>query len=313
MIDLRRLQVLRMIAHHGTVTEAAKSMYLTPSAVSQQVRQLARDLGVTLLEPQGRRIQLTAAAYALLEHADELSAQWERIEGELQSYASGEHGLLRFCGFPSVLAALAAPAAARLRTEVPRLTVRLEEVETPDAFDRLLAGRTDLAIVEPGPGAPSPDDPRFEQQPLLDELQDVLLPEGHEAVRSDSLQLADLRHEQWIAPEPGACEQYQVVMVSMAAAGFTPQIAHHATEWSSQAALVASGLGVCLMPRLVEIPASYRVVRVPLTGEPKPSRRILTFIRRGGRQQPAIVHGLDALRAVAAELAARDLAAGEVA
>lgn len=292
-----------MIAHHGTVTEAAASMFLTPSAVSQQVRQLSRDLGVPLLEPRGRRVQLTAAAHALLERADELHTEWERIEAELQSYASGEHGFLRLCGFPSVLSALAAPATARLREELPTLTVRLEEVETRDAFDRLLGGRTDLAIVEPGADAPSPDDPRFEQQPLLDELQDVLLPKDHELVTSETIELADLRHEPWIAPEPGTCEQYQVVMVSMAAAGFTPRIAHHATEWATQAALVASGLGVCLMPRLVEIPASYGVVRVPLAGEPKPSRRILTFIRRGSRQQPAIVHGLEALRAVAAELA----------
>lgn len=319
MIDLRRLQVLRMIAHHGTVTEAARSMHLTPSAVSQQVRQLSRELGVSLLAPSGRRVQLTPAAQALLEHADELHAHWERVEADLQSYVAGEGGLLRLCGFPSALAALAVPAVRRLAELSPLLTVRLEEVGVEDAFDRLLSGRSDLAIVEPGPAAPSADDPRFEQQPLLDERQDVLLPADHELAGSPALPLADLRHESWIAPAPGTCDQYQRVMVAMAAAGFTPRIAHHATEWSTQIAMVAGGLGICLIPRLVEVPTRYDVVRVPLEGEPQASRRILTFVRRGSRQHPAIVHGLEALRAVVADLAAdlavanEPLAAGELA
>lgn len=301
MIDLRRLQVLRMVQHHGTVTAAARSMYLTPSAVSQQLRQLSAEVGLALVEPQGRRIQLTPAAHALLEHADDLHAEWERIQGDLRSYAVGESGRLRIGSFPTALAALAAPAAARLAVEAPRLTVQLTEVESPDAFDRLLAGSIDLAIVDPGSGQTSPDDPKFEQAPLLDERQDALLPCAHELARYETLELADLRHESWILPEPGSCEQQQIVTVAAGAAGFAPRIAHYSTEWSTTAALVAAGLGVCLLPRMVELPAKYAVTRVPLSGEPQPSRRLLTFIRRGSRQQPAIVKGLDALRAVAAE------------
>ncbi|HEV7628208.1 MAG TPA: LysR family transcriptional regulator, partial [Streptomyces sp.] len=43
MIDLRRLRVLRALAEHGTVTATAAALHLTPSAVSQQLRLLARD------------------------------------------------------------------------------------------------------------------------------------------------------------------------------------------------------------------------------------------------------------------------------
>ncbi|CAM5561239.1 hypothetical protein SALBM217S_09447 [Streptomyces griseoloalbus] len=64
MIDLRRLHVLRSVAHYGTVTAAARALHFTPSAASQQIRQLARDLGVDLLEPQGRGVRLTPAAEA---------------------------------------------------------------------------------------------------------------------------------------------------------------------------------------------------------------------------------------------------------
>ncbi|UXI82120.1 LysR family transcriptional regulator, partial [Streptomyces vinaceusdrappus] len=70
MIDLRRLHVLRAVSHYGTVTAAARALHFTPSAASQQIRQLARDLGVDLLEPQGRGVRLTPAAESLLAHAD---------------------------------------------------------------------------------------------------------------------------------------------------------------------------------------------------------------------------------------------------
>ena len=44
-VDLRRLHVLRMVHHHGTVTAAADALHLTPSAVSHQLRQLSRQMG----------------------------------------------------------------------------------------------------------------------------------------------------------------------------------------------------------------------------------------------------------------------------
>ncbi|CAM5656035.1 LysR family transcriptional regulator OS=Streptomyces tendae OX=1932 GN=GUR47_04055 PE=3 SV=1 [Streptomyces tendae] len=85
MIDLRRLHVLRAVAHYGTVTAAARALHFTPSAASQQIRQLARDLGVDLLEPQGRGVRLTAAAESLLAHADAIEARWDEAEQDLRA------------------------------------------------------------------------------------------------------------------------------------------------------------------------------------------------------------------------------------
>jgi molybdenum-dependent DNA-binding transcriptional regulator ModE len=58
-IDPRRLRVLREVGLRGTVTSAASGLHLTPSAVSQQIAALSRDLGVPLLEKTGRGVRLT--------------------------------------------------------------------------------------------------------------------------------------------------------------------------------------------------------------------------------------------------------------
>ena len=70
MID-SRLQVLRLFAGHGTVTATAEALHYTPSAVSSQLRTLAQDLGVVLLEPEGRGLRLTPAAHTLLSRCDD--------------------------------------------------------------------------------------------------------------------------------------------------------------------------------------------------------------------------------------------------
>src|SRR2546421_12114172 len=108
MIDLRRLHVLRAVAHYGTVTAAAQALHFTPSAASQQIRQLARDLGVDLLEPQGRGVRLTPAAESLLAHADAIAARWEQAEHDLRADHRDPAGLSRVSGFTVSVAELAA-------------------------------------------------------------------------------------------------------------------------------------------------------------------------------------------------------------
>src|ERR1700754_5083482 len=98
MVDLRRLRALRAVADHGTLAAAADALHLTPSAVSQQLSALERDVGHPLLEPSGRSVRLTPAAHVLLSHADALFAQLERLEGELAAQDSTPRGEVRVSG-----------------------------------------------------------------------------------------------------------------------------------------------------------------------------------------------------------------------
>ena len=79
MIDLRRLRALRELAERGTIAAAAEALHLTPSAVSQQLAALEREIGQPLVEPDGRSVRLTPAArgrglgLAALAHATDLA------------------------------------------------------------------------------------------------------------------------------------------------------------------------------------------------------------------------------------------------
>lgn len=302
MID-HRLRVLQVVADRGTISAAAEDLGYTPSAVSHQLRTLARELGVRLLEPDGRRVRLTPSATLLLARGEELIAHWEGIRAELQRASGGGLGRLRLAGFSTAASALLPPVAVEVMRQFPRTEVRIIEAEPEVCFEMLLAERVDVAVVVSTERLPPSDDRRFEQHPLAEDDLDLLLPAGHRLAARTSVSLAEAADEPWIMDRPGR-PYHQLVTMACAAAGFTPRQAHVVTEWDSGAALVAAGLGVALVPRLARLPADDLLVRVPVRGGAGPTRYIRTSIRRGTGEQPEIALALKELERVARQVAA---------
>lgn len=302
MIDVRRLSVLRAVAHYGTVTAAAQAMHLTTSAASQQVRALGRELGVTLLEPVGRRVQLSQAARDLLIHADAIEERWQQAQAALdQASARPLTGMLQLCGFPTAVSTLLAPLATRLRRRHPCLAVRIVESEPAASFDLLFSGAADLAIIEAIPDGPPLTDRRFDQRPLLRDPFDLLVPANHALTERDTITLTDAATEPWILGMPASSSR-QHTLAACSAAGFSPHIAHEAREWAVVASLVAHGLGVALVPRLAQLPSELTLTRLTPAGPPEPFRQFLTCIRRGSHEHPAISEALSHLASLAADL-----------
>lgn len=301
MIDVRRLSVLRAVAHYGTVTAAAQALHLTPSAASQQVRALGRELGVTLLEPDGRRVRLSQAARDLLVHADAIEERWQQAQAALAAAARPLTGMLQLCGFPTAVSTLLAPLATRLRRRHPSLAVRIVESEPAASFDLVFSGAADLAIIEATPDSPPLTDRRFDQRALLHDPFDLLVPVGHPLAERGAVTLVDAATEPWILGMPASSSR-QHALAACSAAGFSPQIAHEAREWSVVATLVAHGLGVALVPRLAQLPTELTVPRLALAGPPAPSRQFLTCIRRGSHAHPAITEAMPDLATLAAQL-----------
>ncbi|MFF5455540.1 LysR family transcriptional regulator [Streptomyces sp. NPDC012950] len=113
--DLRKLRVLRELGERDTVGAAARALRLTPQAVSQQISSLARESGVPLTEPVGRRLRLTGAARIVLRHAEAVFAQVERMRAEPAAHRGGEHGEVAVAGFSTTLSALVLTACPPAR------------------------------------------------------------------------------------------------------------------------------------------------------------------------------------------------------
>ncbi len=296
-IDPRRIRVLREVAQRGTVTSAAAGLNLTPSAVSQQIAALSRDLGVPLLEKTGRGVRLTGQARVVLQHASVVQAQFERARADLAAFADGARGSVAVAGFSTAISGLIAPAMRSLAESRPGITVTAVEMEPPEVFTRLDRGELDVVIAVDHRGVPPHTDPHYHREPLLADRLDVGLPAAHPFAARDSISLADLAHETFVAAAPqSSCSE--VTMAACAAAGFTPDIRHYSSDWNAVASLVAVGCGVALVPRLAQPLAVSGFSVRPLAGVGA-ARNIFAAVRAGAQDDPVLAATLQVLCDVA--------------
>ncbi|MET8379073.1 LysR family transcriptional regulator [Streptomyces microflavus] len=297
--DVKKLRILRTLRDRGTVTATAEALLMTPSAVSQQLTNLARQLGVQLLEPQGRRVRLTDAAHLVLRHAEAVFAQLERADAELTGYLRGEAGEVRVGAFSTAVPALVVPAVRLLRAEDrPGPDVRVREAEAAQAYELLTAGEVDLALSLAA-HAPTARDPRFSLFPLLADPLDVALPAGHPLADAPALRLADLAAERWIFGGSGPWSE--ITTAACEAAGFVPEQAHSAAGWTAILALVEAGMGVALVPRMASREQRREGVVMRVLEADRPRRHVVAAVRHGAETGPAVARVLTALTDIAAE------------
>jgi DNA-binding transcriptional LysR family regulator len=299
MIHLGRLRALCELSERGTIAAAAQALHLTPSAVSQQIAALERDVGERLVEPDGRKVRLTPVGRVLVSGADAVFAEVERLHAEVARHAEGTEANLRVGSFATGITRIVAPAAAILRDSAPGVRIEVVEAEAPDAFADLARHELDMVVSMEAPGAPPGDDPRATRIPLRADPLLALLPCDHPLAGRKHVPLAGLANDHWIAPPAGwLCEQ--IILAGCQTAGFTPHVLHRAGDWQAMVALCSAGLGVAMVPALADVRPDDAVVLRQIA-EPAPRRHIFAACRRGAQRSPAIAALAGAMRTAAAE------------
>jgi DNA-binding transcriptional LysR family regulator len=298
-VDWRKLRLLSELDRRGTIAATAEAMFLTPSAVSQQLAGLARDIGAPLLERRGRTVVLTGQARLLLAHAEGMRELAERTRAALDAWADGTVGYVRVGALATGIAALVGPAIVRLRRERPGLVIRVSEQEPDEVLDLLDAGELEIAVTVDYPGAPAREDARYRRVDLIADVMDAVVPADHPLAGRSSIDLAELACDVWVgAAASDACSH--IVTGICAAAGFSPDVQHYCREWDAVAALVAAGVGVGLIPRSAQPLRPPGLAVLPVAGAPA-SRLLFALVRAGTEMDPGTHAVLGALGAVAAE------------
>ena len=299
-MDTLRLRMLRELADHGTVAAVADVLAMTPSAVSQQLKTLQREAGVTLLEPVGRRLRLTDAGQVLVEHAERVLAALDRAQADMDSYRTTARGQVTVSFFPSGAAMLLAPLI--VNTRVRGVEVIGRDVDAPAARAPQQLADVDMVVVHRDERDTTAWGPRFTSTVLLREPLDVLLPPQHPLADNARLQLSELVDQDWIGVEGGL--MVDDVFKSIATlTGVAPRITQRVNDFRVLEELVQAGIGIALMPRYVML--ARDLVRRPI-GDIRLARRIEAVTRAGAETRPAIALVLEELRAIA------DLVGGSV-
>src|SRR5262249_43156837 len=179
MLDVRRLQVVREVGRQGSLSAAAAALAYTPSAVSQQLAALERELGVGLVERGPRGATLTEAGRVLVRYADEIFDRICSAQEELQALAGLETGRLRLGAFSTACTLLVPRAVGRSRGRHPGVEAALVELDPEEALAHPRARELDVALVYEFPAEQPAALDGLDYVHLLDDRLNVALPPGH--------------------------------------------------------------------------------------------------------------------------------------
>src|SRR5918994_7071721 len=124
MLDVKRLNVLREVVKRGSFSAAADSLHLSQSAVSQQVANLEKEVGLKLLERTSDGPKLTPAGETVVSHADAVITRLAEAERELAEIAGLEGGRLRLISFPTASATLMTRGMSEFRRRHPQIELQ---------------------------------------------------------------------------------------------------------------------------------------------------------------------------------------------
>src|ERR687885_1122936 len=223
MYDVRRLRLLRELAARGTVTAVAEALAYTPSAVSQQLAQLERDAGVSLLERAGRGVRLTEAGRRLAGHADAGIARLEAAEADLAGLSDDAAGLLRVACFQTAAVALVLPALEALVDRHPGVRGEVMEAEAEESLPGLRLGDHDVVVAEEYDHAPRRRDSALERSELCRDRMLVALPVGHPLAAREQVPLSELAGEPWVTAREGTAFGAMLVRACRSRGGFEPE------------------------------------------------------------------------------------------
>jgi DNA-binding transcriptional LysR family regulator len=299
MLDARRLRIFAAVAEEGSFTAAADSLYLSQSAVSQQMAILEREVGLPLMERRPRGIRLTDAGQLLAERTRSLLAEMARVEHEMHRLA-GAPQQVRLGAFPTAGAHLIPLTVQSYRRQHPDSQLVLSAVHASDAAAQLREGSIHVGLVWDYDFAPQAEEPGLHRLPLLEEPLRVVLPLGHPAGAQTELSLESLAQEPWVvrAHRPPHADAFDRLC---AEAGFEPHVVFTADDYQSVQGLVAAGIGISLVPDLSLVAQRPDVVIRPLMS-PGRQRRIAALTLPASRPLPAVVQLLAVLREVAEEV-----------
>ncbi|GAA1061076.1 LysR family transcriptional regulator [Agromyces bracchium] len=295
-LDATSLLVLREIAERGSITAAANALGYSQPALSQQVRRAEARAGVALVERTGRGIRLTPAGRVLARHGGAVATALEAARGELAELRGLRSGRVRLMAFPSASPTIVPELMAEMARRHPGVRVSFVEAEPPEAVAAVREDRADLALTFSYPGDRS--DPHRESARGLEvttigsDPMHVVLPDAHPLAGGDTVDLAGLAGESWIAGCP-RCRGHLLELCDTA--GFAPRIAVETDNFVAVEELVASGLGVAVLPALAIESAGTRA-GVAVRGTMNGDRRTLHLVTaRGGRGVPAVAVAAEAL------------------
>ncbi|GAB4085632.1 LysR family transcriptional regulator [Myceligenerans cantabricum] len=290
-VDPRHLELLRELADRGSVTAVATATFRTPSAVSQQLRTVQRELGgLPLVEAAGRGVRLTEAGRLLADGGRDVARAVAGVQARWDAYLGAPSGTVTVATLPSAATILLPDVLERLAgTDVGLECTDVDVVETAYAE---LVGDHDV-VVGHSFTSPVPDGAaHLTTVHLLREPLDIAMRAGHPLAKRPEVTPADLAGCEWYGVPAGY--PFDSLRLAVETAAGVPQtVVQRLRDNRLIEAMVATSDRVAVLPRYTT--SDPRIVLRPVAGIAA-GRHIVAMTRPDRAERLAVRTVLDAFR-----------------
>ena len=243
-MDFRQLRYFSVVAETRHFGQASEQLHVTPSAISQAIRQLEAEFGVVLLNRSTRHVEVTAAGRWLKAEAEQILGRLDEATTGIRRFSAGSAGLLRL-GLTGVAAFAYLPRIARaMKRQLPDVALSIHaDMLTPEQCEGLTSGSLDLGFLRPPAVGRGLATAPFVTEPLL-----LALPSGHRLATAPEIHIADLADEPWVAYSDQHSLLNEAATRMCRRAGFEPRREHVCAGTAVLLALVSGGMGIAVVP-----------------------------------------------------------------
>ena len=298
-MDLRQLRYLVALAEERSFTRAAAREHIAQPALSQQIRRLEDEVGLTLVERTTRRVSMTSAGHALIARARRILAEVDAAQDELESLRGVLSGHVSVGAMHTMGPVDISLALAVFHERHPGVELTVREQSSEELAEMLRVDEIDLAFLSVTERIESHG---LGLHQLIREELVVLLPAGHRLAGRATIRMAELADEEFIRYRSGS-RLRELLASAGHQAGFEPRVKLESNESERVRRLVSRGMGVAILPRSDALSPGSEVA-VSALGSPALARDITLAWREGRRHPPAATEFLALSRELFSEPAA---------
>jgi LysR family hydrogen peroxide-inducible transcriptional activator len=275
MITLRQLRYLASLARQRHFGRAAEECAISQPALSMQVRELERKIGVELVERRPKDIALTETGLEVAERAEQILAATRDLI-DFARHRDVLSGSLKLGIIPTLAPYVLPRVLPRLQAKYPRLQPELRETQTKTLLHELARGELDCIML-----ALPAEDADVETLKLFDDPFLLAVPAANELPLRGRVGIADVDQHRLILLEEGHCLRDQALAFCAARRGDAPAARLGATSLATVMQMVANGYGVTLVPEVAaDAEAHDERVKLLRFADPQPGRTVGLAWRR---------------------------------
>ena len=273
-INLTQLATFVQLAERRNFTRTADALHLTQPAVTQQIRALERDLGVTLVDIVARRTEITEIGALVAERGEVLLRQVDTLRRDVRELAEARSGVVHVGATVTIGGYVLPGLLAQFAARHPGIRVEVAVENTATVVPMVADGRVGLALVE---GVVA--DGGLDVVPFADDELVLIVGDAHRLVGRRTVAPSDLADESFVTREDGSGTR-ELFERAMRGAGIIPRIVLALPTGEGIVRAVRCGLGIAMISRLVAADAIAAGVVKEIEVQGVELRRRLYLVRR---------------------------------